>query len=230
MSGYLDLDWLQVFIGGVSTLAIYSFLYKENSFYRFFEHLFIGIATSITVMQTFRNFLWPKFFKPMLGMDRLPLPDGSMVEPFNSSVYFYLIPMAFGLLYYCILSRRHAWMAQIVIGFTLGAAGGLTFKGFFNEVMPQIYDSFRPLYVPGELGTSVENWIFVFTLLTAFSYFFFTFRRRPDGLSQKSASAGRWMMMGCFGAFFGSTIMARMALLVERLEFLINTWVPNFFY
>jgi hypothetical protein len=38
------------------------------------------------------------------------------------------------------------------------------------------------------------------------------------------------MMMCCFGAFFGSTIMARMALLVERLEFLINEWSANVFF
>ena len=32
-------------------------------------------------------------------------------------------------------------------------------------------------------------------------------------------------MMVCFGAFFGSTMMARMALLVERLDFLASDWV-----
>ncbi len=31
-------------------------------------------------------------------------------------------------------------------------------------------------------------------------------------------------MMVSFGAFFGSTVMARMALLVERLQFLIDDW------
>ena len=30
--------------------------------------------------------------------------------------------------------------------------------------------------------------------------------------------------MVCFGAFFGSTVMARMALLVERLQFLLIDW------
>ncbi len=30
--------------------------------------------------------------------------------------------------------------------------------------------------------------------------------------------------MVCFGAFFGSTVMARMALLVERVGFLLIDW------
>jgi hypothetical protein len=33
--------------------------------------------------------------------------------------------------------------------------------------------------------------------------------------------------MVCFGAFFGSTIMARLALLIERLQFLVSSWYPE---
>jgi hypothetical protein len=31
--------------------------------------------------------------------------------------------------------------------------------------------------------------------------------------------------MVCFGAFFGSTVMARLALLVERVQFIVRDWV-----
>jgi len=31
--------------------------------------------------------------------------------------------------------------------------------------------------------------------------------------------------MVCFGAFFGSTVMARLALLVERVQFIAEDWV-----
>ena len=93
-------------------------------------------------------------------------------------------------------------------------------------MLPQLYDSFRPLYVPGAPEDTLRNLIFIFTLISALSYFFFTFKRKEGGAVEKSAAAGRWMMMICFGAFFGSTIMARMALLVERLQFLIEKWWP----
>jgi hypothetical protein len=136
--------------------------------------------------------------------------------------------MAFGLLYYAILSRKHNWLAQLVIGFMLGIGGGLAFKGTLNELLPQLTDSFRPLYVPGaDLVTNLSNVVFIFVLVSVMSYFFFTFKRRPGGAAEMSAATGRWMMMGCFGAFFGATIMARMALLVERLEFLIYEWLPS---
>ena len=222
-------QWWQITLGGVSTLAIFSFLYRENRFYRLFEHFFIGIATSIGIMSAIRTFFWPQVLKPLLGYDRVLFPDGTYSEPYHSNYLLFIIPMLFGMLYYCILSRRLNWLAQVVIGFTLGVGGGLAFKGTFNDLIPQLYDSFRPLYVPGDTFQTITNIIFIVTLLTSFSYFFFTFKRTLNGVAERSAATGRWLMMVCFGAFFGATIMARMALLVERLEFLISTWWPNFF-
>ena len=223
-----SLGWWEIFLGGISVFAIYSFLYRENSFYRFFEHFFIGISTAILIMEPIRTFLWPQALKPMLGMDRIPFPDGTYEEPYNLNYLLFLIPIAFGLLYYFILSPRRSWIAQIVIGFSLGIGGGLAFKGTIIEMTPQLIDSFRPLYQPGAgFIDNFSNIVFLFVLLSVFSYFFFTFRRKPGGIIERSSYAGRWMMMGCFGAFFGATIMARMALLVERLEFLIGSWWPN---
>ena len=225
--------WWAVFLAGVSTLAIYSFLYRENRIYRLFEHFFIGIATAWGIIATIRYFLWPKVFSPLLGFNRLVYPDGSTNVPYQTSYLWFLLPIAFGSLYYFIYSKRLNWLAQLVIGFQFGFAGGLAFKGTFIELMPQVFDSFKPLVVFGAggeflAGESLTNIFFVFTLLTVLCYFFFTLKRKESGALEKSSSVGRWLMMGCFGAFFGSTIMARMALLVERLDFLINKWAPLF--
>ncbi len=234
---FFSWQWWEIFIGGACTLAIFSFLYRENPFFRVFEHLFIGIATGVIIIQVVKTFLWQEIFKPMLGLDRVLLPTGAFLEPYNSYYLLYLIPMSFGLLYYAILSRRHNWLAQLPIGFLLGVTGGNFFRGFFSEFLPQLYDSFRPLYVHGafaewslstETLTALSNIVFTFTMVTAMCYFFFTFSRKEGGVISRSAHAGRWMMMVCFGAFFGSTIMARMALLVDRLQFLISEWIPNF--
>jgi hypothetical protein len=59
-------------------------------------------------------------------------------------------------------------------------------------------------------------------------YFFFSFRPSEGQKLSKFlpaiSASGRWLMMVCFGAYFGSTVMARMALLVERLQFLLTDW------
>ena len=40
----LSWAWWTTIIGGFFTLGIFSYLWRENRFYRFCEHLFIGIA------------------------------------------------------------------------------------------------------------------------------------------------------------------------------------------
>lgn len=214
-------------VAGVGTIAILTFVIRENSFYRFFEHLFIGIAAGLGPILTLRDFLWPKILEPMLGLDIATYPDGTRSQNYNELGLLYLLPMMFGLLYYFIYSKRLNWLAKLVIGFSLGVSGGLVFKGFFAEVIPQITSSFKPLLVFGpqgfDIGKSISNTIFVGTLLVVMYYFFFTIRNEKRE-SPILTHSGRWLMMVCFGAFFGSTVMARLALLVERMQFLLDDW------
>jgi hypothetical protein len=217
-----------VLVGGLATLAIFSFLIKENAFYRFFEHLFIGIASGLGPMLILRDFLWPNIVEPMLGLTVVIYPDATQSEPYQPLYLLYLIPMVFGCLYYFIYSQRYSWLAKLVIGFSLGASGALAIRGFFAEAVPQIASSFKPLivFVDGNLSLmeSFNNALFVATLLLVLNYFFFTFGKEGS-LQGKIAPLGRPLLMVCFGAFFGSTVMARLALLVERVQFVVRDWV-----
>ena len=223
---------ISVLLGGIGTLAIFSFLIKENPFYRFFEHLFIGLAAGVGPVLVVRDFLWPQILAPMLGYDVVTFPDGTVATPYQPLYLLYLVPMAFGMLYYCIYSRQYAWLAKVVIGFSLGASGALAIRGFFGETMPQIIGSFKPLVVfaPGTdvvaWDATLSNWVFVGTLLFVLNYFIFTVGK-PGSLQGRMAGVGRPLLMVCFGAFFGSTVMARLALLVERVQFMANEWVPK---
>jgi hypothetical protein len=223
----LELDnWglLTVITGGIGTLAIFSFLFKENSFYRFFEHVFIGIAAGYAPIYTIRDNLWPKILEPMLGLNIIHFPDGTASAPYEPWRLLYIAPLLFGLLYYFIYSRRHSWLAKIVIGFSLGSTAGLTYQGFFASVIPQLTASFKPLlvYTPEgvDIWDSFNNLFFVYTLIAVMLYFLFSYRMENKAVRGITYS-GRWLMMICFGAYFGSTVMARLALLVERLQFLI---------
>lgn len=214
-------------VAGFATLAIMSFLIRENRVYRAFEHIFIGLSAGLGLVVTVRDFLYPKILSPLFGWDVVVFPDGTVKDPGHPLAWLYIIPLTFGLLYYTIFIPRYRWMSRLVIGFSLGAGGGLAIKGFFNEVIPQVTASFKPLLVLTDSGidwmTSFNNTVFVLTLLCTMAYFFFTIRR-GEALRGLAGSGGRWLMMICFGAFFGSTVMARMAILVERLQFLLVDW------
>lgn len=215
-------DILGTLVGGYLILCIYSFLYKENPVYRVAEHLFIGTAMGVGVVLTWQFFLYPDWFKPLMGWDRKPW------EPYELVRLLWLPPAIFGLGIYFMLSQKHNWIARCVIGFGLGVAGGRAFKGFFAEFLPQMVDSFRPLAVVSaadgfQVIPTIENWIFVVSLVCVMTYFFFSFEHDKPFIRQAS-SAGRWLMMITFGAFFGSTVMGRMALLIDRLQFLKGPW------
>ena len=240
-----------ILLGGISTLAIYSFLYRENPFYRVFEHMYIGIATGLGLVISLERFVWPKLLGPILNTSPATYPtppqwvaqgaELTSTVDYGPMVLLYLFPMAFGLGFYTIYSKKYSWVSRIVISFSLGYGGGLAFKGFFAEFVPQVVSSFKPLVVlrrlPAatasgfettlDLAASLNNVIFVVTLLCVMTYFFFSFEHDKPGIKQASA-AGRWLMMISFGAFFGATIMARMSLLIERLQFFTEQWLPNF--
>jgi hypothetical protein len=225
-------------LGGISTLAIYSVLFfQENRFFRFFEHLYIGIAAGFLSVYTIQNFLWPKILEPLFGLDIVTFPDGTVSKPYELGLLLYIVPIFFGLLYYCSYIARLQWLSKLTIGITLGFSGALAIKGFFSEMLPQITGSFKPLIVmqAGNIAwtSSIENILFIAILLTVMNYFFFTIRRGASADAGASAAQsgklivlGRWLMMLSFGAFFGSTVMARLALLIERLNFMIGEWWP----
>lgn len=226
----ISFSTLTILAGGIATLAIYSFLIQENPFYRFFEHLFIGIAAGFIPIYTIKGFLYPQVFEPMFGLDIITYPDGTLSKEYNPLYLFFLAPIVFGLFYYTIYFQKIAWLSKLAIGFALGYSGALAFKGFFAEMLPQLESSFKPLVVRAESGfdwgASIDNMIFVFTLLAVMYYFFFTYKRSGKPAEVFSTS-GRLLMMVCFGAFFGSTVMARMALLVERMQFLLTEWLTT---
>jgi hypothetical protein len=73
----VDAPLIATLVGGFATVAVFSFLIKENPLYRFFEHLFIGIAAGFGIVFTIKNFLWPRILTPMLGADIVVFPDGT---------------------------------------------------------------------------------------------------------------------------------------------------------
>ncbi|MGC8833871.1 MAG: hypothetical protein ACP5R4_07420 [Armatimonadota bacterium] len=224
-----------VIAGAVSTLAIFSLLYRENPVYRFFEYLFIGLATGYGLFRAWSDVLYPRWWIPM----------------YQQGQWWWIFPFLIGLLYYTIYIRKLAWMSRLVIGTLMGLGAGASFQAIATQYAPQIAASFRPLlppnwsplsavrgliraaapdfvdrYVPASVPNNltaaelVNNWIVIIILLSVMTYFFFSFEHRSP-VVRGAAKFGRWMLMISFGAVFGQTIMARMALAVSRLWFLL---------
>lgn len=215
------MEWshpIGIWIGAIGTLALFSLIYRENWLYRLFEHMFIGLAAGYTIKAAWHNILEPQWWTPMTQEGQWP----------------WVFALFGGALFYTIFTKRYNWMSRISIGILLGFAAGQAFQATANLYIPQIRGSFKPLWVTASmlpagssvtpLGQSLNNILFVLIIVVVMTYFFFSFEQRNKVL-QGTARTGRLMLMFAFGAIFGSTVMARMALLIDRVWFLMNQWL-----
>ncbi len=60
-------------------------------------------------------------------------------------------------------------------------------------------------------------------VVSSISYFYFS--REHKGALKVSANLGIWFVMIGFGATFGYTVMARVSLLIARMQFLFTDWI-----
>ncbi|MDO8587414.1 MAG: hypothetical protein Q7T82_10270 [Armatimonadota bacterium] len=134
MDAFLQRYSLQiiVWLGALSTLAIFSILYKENAFYRLFEHIFIGLATGQGIFMTVSQVLHPLWWKRMTA-------EGQ---------WYWVFAFLAGMMFYFVYSRKYAWISRIIFGAFMGFTAGLTFKAFATQYVPQIAASFKPLGGP----------------------------------------------------------------------------------
>ncbi|MCU0607070.1 MAG: hypothetical protein MUF78_06550, partial [Candidatus Edwardsbacteria bacterium] len=72
-------------------------------------------------------------------------------------------------------------------------------------------------------GGLVVGIVVLVGVLCTISYFYFS--REQKGALKVSANVGIWFVMIGFGASFGYTVMARVSLLIGRLQFLFTDWI-----
>ncbi|MEZ4648717.1 MAG: hypothetical protein R3E97_08005 [Candidatus Eisenbacteria bacterium] len=71
--------------------------------------------------------------------------------------------------------------------------------------------------------TNVNNFLLIVGVLTTLVYFFFSTEHK--GAVGALSKVGIYFLMISFGASYGFTVMARMSLLIGRLEFLFGDWL-----
>jgi hypothetical protein len=89
-------------------------------------------------------------------------------------------------------------------------------------ILKQMEPSFAPLYTGDFLG-SINTFLILLGVVSVLIYFFFSVEHK--GVIGGVSVIGVWFLMVAFGASFGYTVMARMSLLIGRVQFLLRDWL-----
>ena len=127
------------------------------------------------------------------------------------------------------LAPKGAWIARWPLAFFIGATAGFRLVSYLEaDFTQQINNTIMPLIVYAadesfDIWGSIRNVLIVSGVLLGLVYFFFSVPHR--GVVGGLARGGVWLLMITFGASFGYTVMGRIALLADRLQFLFDDWL-----
>ena len=198
---------ISTLIAGLLTLTIFTFLYKDNPFYKMAESLLIGVSIGYVLVITWTNTLMDMLFEPL----------------FQQSEYVLLIPFLLGLLMLGRFSSKTASLSRIPIAVMIGSGAGIAIPTMlYNRTIKQLSASVMPIFTT-DGNFNMSGIIVMVGLLSTLAYFYFS--REHKGKFGMFAKLGTYFLMIFFGTTFGYTVMSRMSTFIGRMEFLISDFL-----
>lgn len=208
-------DLIGIWVAALLTLCLFSFLYRDNPFFRFAEALFAGVSLGYYIGQTANQTLKPNLILPL-------------IRDFSGNVDL-IFPGLLGLNLYTRYIPKIAWVARLSLGIYVGYYTGINMvQKLQGEVLPQAGATMLDLLGRNAAGTATprgafEALVIFIGVLAVLTYFFFSVEHK--GVVGKVSRLGIWYLMLGFGAAFGYTVMGRVSLLIGRMNFLVLDWI-----
>jgi hypothetical protein len=215
-------DW-SVWVAALLTFCIFSFLYRDNPFYKFAEHLFVGVSAGYFIILNFWTVIVPNLWHPLVRAFTAPDAAGPLAARLGDYRAWLLIPGILGLLLFTRLFGKIGWLSRWPLAVVIGVYAGLKTTGFAQgDLVAQVQGSLQPL-VTENLGTTLNAILFTLGLITSLLFFFYS--REHKGSLGLASRIGIVFLMVSFGAGYGYTVMSRVSLLIGRFQFLIEDWL-----
>lgn len=224
-----------VWIAAALTLCIYSFLYKDNPFYKFAEHLLVGVSAGYLIVIDYTNNIKPNLISPLHAGFTTLFTEGKFTGDLAA-----IIPGILGILILTRLLPKVGWISRWALGFYFGAFQGLIITGYMQaNILAQMYGTFvtnnNPVFSLNLFANLVNTFgwsnlvlaisgpLMIVGVIATLAYFFFSTEHK--GVVGGLAKIGIIFLMVGFGASFGYTVMARVSLLIGRINFLLSDWL-----
>lgn len=189
------------------TLFMFSFLYKDNPFFRFGEHLYVGISMGYTIVRIYYDVMVKSLYTPVA----------------QEGKWWFLIAALLGLLILTRFIPKISWLSRISFAVIVGFGSGVAIPRIISSnILQQVQGTLKPILNAGQSSFGMAQFnalLILIGVITVLVYFFFSIEHK--GPIKVAARIGIYFLMINFGAGFGYTVMARMSLLIGRFDDLI---------
>lgn len=198
--------WIAVFF----TFSIFSFLYKDNPFYKFAEQVFVGLSAGYWLVYMIYNILIPNLFS-------------KLITDFRGNAIL-LVPGILGVLMLLRIFPKIQWISRFPLALVIGTTAGISIvRSLQTNILSQITSTMINPFASDSIAILIGNLLLI--IGTICGVYFFYFSKKQEGMSAVPSKIGIWFLMISFGASFGYTVMARISLLIGRLDFLLKDWL-----
>lgn len=208
MSG---IEIFQIWIIAFFTLALFSFLYKDNPVYKLAENIFAGLTAGYQVGLIWDTVIIQKLWDPMI----------------SGGKWWMFVPGILGFLMFSRFIPRFSWLSRISLAVVMGVTSGVFLTTQLHGlVLPQMQSTMLSLVSSDGILMSLLAVVTIVGVISTLVYFYFS--HEHTGAVGVTAKIGIWFIMISFGAHFGYTVMGRVSLLIGRVQFLMEDWLGTF--
>lgn len=220
------LDMVGTWVAVILTLFVFSYLLGDNVLFRLAEHIFVGVAAGYAAVVVLHDVLAPKLLTPMVGA----VAKGDWIGASQLA-----IPLTFGLLLWTKSfkwTRSISWWGSFSVALLLGVGAALAIGGaLWGTLLPQAEATADIARYVERYGLALGLFSGIVALVgTTGVLLHFHFNTNREGrlaplrqrLVRSWGGLGRWYLLIAFGALLASTFIARLSLLVGRVQFLLD--------
>ena len=187
-----------VWISALSTIAVFTFLFKDNPVYQAIEQSFVGLAAGYGLVLGFDNLLIKVF------------------QPASEGKFLFLLPFCVGMLLFTRYVPKYSYLSRYPIAIMTGVGTGLTVRGaVVSDILRQVSAAIVPI-------KSLNGLIVILGTIGVISYFFFTVKGKGPKMI---GVVGEWVMLAAFGASFGNAVAGRISQLIGRFNVVLGDWL-----
>jgi hypothetical protein len=198
---------LGTWVAALATIGVWSYLVGARRIFALLQYLLAGLATGYLVLLAIRDVLLPRLVAPLAadpGDHLLLVPAAGLVGLLLGATW---------------LPRRATTPATAVLvgGLAAFALGGAV----VGTILPQMAAAL-PTAGSGSADRLGEVVALAITVLVLVGFLHGAPRGR---LTARAATMGRWLLIGGIGGWLGFLVASRLALLVDRIGFLLGDWL-----